>query len=308
MNPGLAALIFPLSCEEFLAHHWPQEPLVVHGLRIEPLIQVPFLRSLDTLLNTWPEKIQVHLPDLSDEASSIDATPSDARKLFANEMALLFNNVQKFSPELNNWLDALRSDLGLPAMAYGRCMIYATPHEKGTAPHFDQNINFVLQIYGSKKWWIAPNENVQNPTQRYTIGLPLDGELASYSQTPMPERMPTNASEIVLEPGSMLFVPRGYWHSTEAEGEALALNFTFSQPTWIDLFTMALRSRLSLSPEWRELADGVSSQNSVRREMAEAKFNSLLLELTDDLPNWQAADILAATEGYCVSGLKLELP
>ena len=95
----------------------------------------------------------------------------------------------------------------------------------------------------------------------------------------------------------MLFVPRGYWHSTEAQGEALALNFTFSQPTYIDLFTIALRSRLSLSSDWRELADGVTSASKIRRKLAEERLDALLHGLVSDLPNWVAADILGATEG-----------
>jgi 50S ribosomal protein L16 3-hydroxylase len=297
---SLSALISPHATEDFLKESWPGEPFVVHGLNdtVKQLTQLPFLQSLDSLLNAWPSLVQAHLPDVSDESSSVDATPKDARKLFANKMGLLFNNVQNISPELRTWLGALRHDLGLPKSTRARCMVYATPDGKGTSPHFDQNVNFVLQLQGTKTWWLAPNKNVNNPTQRYTIGQPLDPELASYAYDEMPTEIPKEEGrEIVLKPGSMLFVPRGFWHSTSATGEALALNFTFSQPTWIDLFTIALRSRLSLSPEWRELADGVTSSDEERRSIARQKFDALLLELVEDLPNWEAADILAATEG-----------
>jgi 50S ribosomal protein L16 3-hydroxylase len=299
MQPGLAALLAPCSLDAFLESSWPHEPFATHGLSksVEGLTRIPILQSLEALLNSWPRHVQAHLPDLADEASSVDALPGDARKLFANKMGLLFNNAEKHIPELGTWLAAIRADLGLPAMTYARCMVYATPDGKGTAPHFDQNINFVLQLYGTKKWWIAPNLHVQNPTQRHTMGQPLDPEVAPYAVTPMPLKMPKDAKQIVLKPGSMLFVPRGFWHSTEAEGEALALNFTFNQPTWMDLFGAALRSRLSLSPEWRELADGVSSVDASRREFAQQRFDALLMELVQDLPNWQAADILGSTEG-----------
>jgi 50S ribosomal protein L16 3-hydroxylase len=298
MKPGLAALIHPHSVSEFMDRSWPEKPFVIHDLKktVKPVADLPFLKSLDALLSSWPNAVQVHLPDLSDEASSIDATPADARKLFANQMALLFNNAHKISPVLKRWLEAISADLGLPALTHARCMVYATPDGKGTAPHFDQNINFVLQLHGTKKWWLAPNQHVQNPTQRHTAGLPLDPELQSYSRTPMPGKMPVGSRQIVLKPGSLLFVPRGFWHSTEAKGEALALNFTYSQPTWIDLFTTALRTRLSLSSEWRELADGVSSKDLDRRQTATLKFDALLFELVGDLPNWRAADILNATE------------
>lgn len=296
---GLQALIAPHSNEEYFEQSWPHEPFVVHGLdeTVREITELPFLQSLDALLNSWPNPIQVHLPDVSDESSAIHATAHDARKLFANRMALLFNNVHSVSPLLTQWLKALGQDLGLPTSTHARCMLYATPDGKGTAPHFDQNINFVLQLQGTKKWWLAPNYHVENPTERYTIGQEIDPELGSYVSGEMPKEMPKDHQEIVLKPGSMLFVPRGFWHSTEAEGEALALNFTFSQPTWIDLFTLALRSRLLLSPEWRELADGVTSLDPGKRQQAQEKFDFLLSGLIEDLPNWQASDILSATEG-----------
>lgn len=296
---GLSALVAPLTPDEFMQDAWPKEPFVVHGLdnSIQDLINLPFLRSLDALLNSWPFLVQAHLPDISDESSSVDATPKDARKLFSNRMPLLFNNVEKISPLLLEWLTILARDLGLPNSTYARCLVYATPDGRGTAPHFDQNINFVLQLHGTKKWWIAPNSIIENPTERFTMNQDLAPELASYAIGEMPTNMPEDHQEISLSPGSMLFVPRGYWHATEAIGEALALNFTFSQPTWIDLFTLALKSRLSLSNDWRELADGVGSSDVDRRLAAQQKFEVLLAELTDDLPNWQASDILASTEG-----------
>lgn len=298
-NKGLSALIAPHTVEEYFEQSWPHEPFVVHGLAesVQELTQLPFLNSLDDLLNSWPNQIQVHLPDVADESSAIHTNAQDAKKLFSNRMALLFNNVHTISPVLTKWLQALQKDLGLPTSTHARCMVYATPDGKGTAAHFDQNINFVLQLHGTKKWWLAPNQHVENPTQRFTTGQEIDPELATYAAPDMPKKMPKDHQEIILKPGSMLFVPRGYWHSTEADGEALALNFTFSQPTWIDILTLALRSRLMLSPEWRELADGVTSRDEDRRLQAQQTFDFLLRDLVEDLPNWQAADILGATEG-----------
>ncbi len=297
---GLSGLFANTNKQDFLSGSWPHEPVVVHGLGegVATLTCLPFLASLDALLNAWPNLVQAHLPGIADESSAIDVTPKDARTLFENKMALLFNNVQTISPVLENWLKALRADLGLPTSTHARCIVYATPDGKGTATHFDQNVNFVLQLHGTKTWWLASNTSIENPTQRFTIGQPIDPELATYAYEEMPAEMPPEQRKFVLKPGSLLFVPRGFWHRTEAEGEALALNFTFNQPTWIDLFTLALRSRLSLSPAWRDLADGVTSLDGDRRELAEQKFDRLLAELVEDIPNWRAADILGATEGF----------
>ena len=99
---------------------------------------------------------------------------------------------------LNQWLDDLRQDMGLSAMTYGRNLIYATKAGKGTAPHFDQNMNFVIQIHGTKKWWLAANKNVENPMTRHLMGLPMDDELTGYATAPMPTKMPDDATEITL--------------------------------------------------------------------------------------------------------------
>lgn len=263
-------------------------PGIVHGLSkdIQEITDLYFLKSLDSMLTSWPDKIQAHLPDVRDEASSIDVNATDARKLFENGMGLLFNEVQTISPLLDEYLQLIRNNIGLSAMTISRCLVYATPDGKGTAPHFDQNINFVLQIHGTKKWQIAPNTDVINPLTRHTMGLMPDPEMTSYLEKPLPETMPENTQSFELSPGSLLYVPRGYWHSTEADGDALALNFTFTPPTWIDLLTAALRGRLALSPEWRETAN----------PSLDNRFQELLDELKTDLPHWRASDILSATD------------
>ena len=159
MTPGLAALIHPRGAAELREHFVRNEPFVVHGLRdsIAELTAIPFLASLETLLGSWPDLVEVHLPEVADEASAVTASPADARKLFASGMGLLFDEAQRYAPQLVPWLDAIRADIGLSALTRQRCLIYATAAGKGTAPHFDQNLNFVLQLHGTKEWRLAPN-------------------------------------------------------------------------------------------------------------------------------------------------------
>jgi 50S ribosomal protein L16 3-hydroxylase len=288
MSTDLSTLIAPLNLTQFQQYFFKNEPFLVPEVNedsIKSILELPFLRSLESLLEHWTKSIQVHLPDLRDEASSIDTDAQHAMNFFDQGMGLLFNDAQVLSPILMNWINGVREELGLSAMTYGRNLIYATPDGKGTAPHFDQNINFVLQIKGIKKWTVASNHHLINPMTRHTMGQPVDPEMMSYLENPMPLTMPADAKEYILRPGSLLFVPRGCWHSTEAEGDALALNFTFTAPTWIDLLSAALRSRLLQSPEWRETAD-----------LSERKFDQLIAGLVADIPHWRAADILAATE------------
>jgi 50S ribosomal protein L16 3-hydroxylase len=296
MKKILPSLIHPHKPSEFFKAYEQNKPFIVHGLNnsIAELTSLPFLTSLEALLNSWPKDIQAHLPDVRDEASSIDTTAKDAQKLFDNGMGLLFNYADSISPVLTEWVHGLRLELGLSSLTMGRCLVYATPKGAGTAAHFDQNINFVLQLSGSKKWWIAPNTHIENPMTRHTMGQPCDPELESYLEAPMPTSMQEGIEPIELKAGSLLFVPRGAWHWTHADSDALSLNFTFTAPTWIDLFTAAIRGRLAQSSEWRATADGVSDFD--KQDMAVAKFDALLRELAEDLPTWTAPNILSMTE------------
>lgn len=296
MKNGLSHLITSSKMNDFLVAYQTNRPFIVHHTidDLKPLRELPFLKSLKALLESWPASIQAHLPDVRDEVSSIDTTAKDAKKLFDNGMGLLFNDANQYSEVLDQWVQQIKADLGLSTHTYGRSLIYATPDGKGTAPHFDQNINFVLQIHGTKKWTLAPNTSVTNPMERHTIGQVIDPEMQSYLESPMPQKMPQETISFTLSPGSLLFVPRGIWHSTEAHGDAIALNFTFTAPTWIDLFLSALRSRLVLSAEWRETADGINDQ--ILRDSAEKKLDYLLSTLVNELPYWKANDIIEATE------------
>ncbi len=297
MNLGLEELVYPKTTKEFNLSRSEGTPFVTHGndRALEQIASLGFLDSLDSLLEEWTESVQVHLPDRRDESSSLDSDAKNALVYFDQGMGLLFNNVQAHSTLLTAWLDAIRRDLGISALTIGRCLVYAMPDGKGTAPHFDQNINFVFQVHGIKKWTLARNTHVTDPLVRHTIGFPMDPEMATYTEGEMPDAMPNDTESFELRPGSCLFVPRGYWHSTESEGDSLALNFTFTAPAWVDLFMAALRSRLVLAPGWRKTAEGLSGTNP---EGAKREFDQLLEILVEDLPNWNASGILSVTESF----------
>jgi ribosomal protein L16 Arg81 hydroxylase len=56
---------------------------------------------------------------------------------------------------------------------------------------------------------------------------------------------------IELRPGSVLFLPRGYWHQTEVLEDSLALNLALLTPTWHSVFLGQLRNLLLNEAHWR---------------------------------------------------------
>ncbi|MBL4770695.1 MAG: cupin-like domain-containing protein [Planctomycetes bacterium] len=296
MDNALSKLLGSHTYDEFLDLYKSDQPLFVPDVRGEAseLFDIHFLKSIHALLEFWPKNIDCYKPGIADEVNTQSLAPLGAREQFEQGHSLIFNDADTTSGVLRDWADSIQEQLGLSTLTYGRSLVYATPKGGGTDPHFDQNINFVIQLHGTKRWKVAPNTHVINPMTRHTIGAEMDPELATYAGE-MPEAFPADAQEFVLTPGSALFVPRGSWHTTTAgEEDSLALNFTYSAPTWIDLLTAAMRGRLTQYPKWRETANFVTDESHCLE--AFGKLDGLLDELAQEFPHWIAMDIIQATE------------
>ena len=154
------------------------------------------------------------------------------------------------------------------------------------------NANFVVQLQGTKRWHVAPNRHVVNPTDRWAMNEDgLSDALAGYVEGPLPTHLPDDAEVIDLAPGSVLFVPRGYWHATEADEDTLAINFTFGQPTWADLVLDTLRRSLLKHEAWRGLARDPS------------QLPGLLASLAREVESLERGEVLAPLREQSVWGL-----
>jgi 50S ribosomal protein L16 3-hydroxylase len=310
-NRGLAEILFPITIKEFLKSYRLNKPLVVHMKKpkLEFILNHPNFEDIDILLRNRHTSITAALPDYRDEISSLTLSSSDAYKAYRNGMSLTIGGLEEQVPELDIYMKQIRIDLGLPdSPKAGYVIGYASPDGKGTAAHYDCNANFVVQIKGNKKWRLATNTSVENPSIRYTTRTPVSVELQRQSKKPMPTQMPKNYTEVLLKPGSVLFVPRGVWHETLAEGESLSLTFSLTQPTWADVFSKSIFEKLNLFPKWRALADGVVSLDPNEKQRAEKEYGKLLTGLVDDLSPLKPSEYLPKEARYSPpTGIKLQM-
>lgn len=299
---GLADLLSPISTQEFFNSNWPVEPLFIPSKpgKLQELFELPQLQDLEVLIAARNRKVRACLPDFDDEYSSIHLEPSDALKAYRNNMTLVFDSMQSQDATIAASLKQIRQDLGLVTggeendLCKARSIAYATPAGCGTRLHFDANANFVIQIQGTKTWRLAPNESVDFPTERFTTGsLEMPAALENQCHAPLIDELPEDSMTCVMKPGCVLYVPRGYWHETTTEEDSLSLNFTFSQPTWADVFTKSLQEVLLRSPEWRELADGLEGTDQNRKEQAIERFEFLVKNLSEELPGISGKLLLA---------------
>jgi len=209
---------------------------------------------------------------------------SDAFEFYESNLPLYFDLADSV-PQVAAWINALARDLQLPRQ-HIRVSLFASPIGGRTECHFDSNENFTIQLRGSKRWRMAPNTSVIDPVDRFTVSHHKSPIMALYYEDEFRAEPPLfEVADLV--PGSMLYVPRGYWHDVEAIDTArseasLSLNLCIKQEYWLAYLLPLIERRLVAEPAWREAATGVRG-TPAEREGAHKRIQQLFAGLSDTL-------------------------
>jgi 50S ribosomal protein L16 3-hydroxylase len=298
----LGPLFGSLGINKFRSLYWPGLPW--HGrptmARLDAIGTVPQLRSLSTVLRTPGVYISAVSPEFrSDQVQDRGVTMTKANRLYSKGHTLTIGGIHVVVPRIGDLLNQLVSALELPCggpFGRHRCIVYASPTGEAFACHFDPNANFVLQLQGRKLWRIAENRTVKDPVDVYSTRLPAGraGRLTSYCHPEnLPTRMPSFAHSVTLAPGSFMFLPRGYWHETEALEPSLSLHFVLHQPTWADIWMEAVSDRLICDAKWRSLASGLWSKDRSRRDQAVERLRIIAIDWVAEMEKMSVAEAVA---------------
>ncbi len=139
--------------------------------------------------------------------------------LFAGGSTLVLQALHRVWPPIIAFCQQLAADLGHPVQANA----YVTPPQnQGFDDHYDVHDVFVLQVAGRKKWSIhSPVHPSPLRDQPWTDRRDAVREAAR--QEPV--------IETVLEPGDVLYLPRGYLHSATALG-GVTVHLTLGIHSW----------------------------------------------------------------------------
>jgi ribosomal protein L16 Arg81 hydroxylase len=292
---GLDALTQPLGAEQFLAQIWPAEPFVGEGPldRLEALVSIPELASVQELLAIVPGDVRVWPPhDAKDEATRI-VPSAEALARYQSGWTIYLNNVEAFVPALRPLIRRIELDLGLHVGDVAT-EVFASVRAAGARPHCDFDYGFNLQLSGTKTWKLAPNTSFKNPHASVIVSDPFDADVAAYATGLLPKAMPTEgARELVARPGTVVFVPRGTWHTTVAHEPSLALTFACRAEMWSTLLVRELELQLRQSEAWREAPERWVGPLGVTRPARTERLAALLADLPHVLGALRAPELVA---------------
>lgn len=222
-------------------------------------------------------------PDSSFTSSAgVGATISDQLddtalwRKFADGATLVLQALHRTWEPISDFSSRLSTELGHPVQANA----YVTPPQnRGFDDHYDVHDVFVLQIEGTKRWIIHepvhtdPLRDQPWTDRRSTVAEAAKGE--AYIDT-------------VLEQGDVLYLPRGWLHAAQAQGQ-VSIHLTLGIHSWTryalaEQLAQAALEALCDDPEMRRTlplgVDGPNGEIDVVREhlaaaVVEAETSSL---------------------------------
>jgi ribosomal protein L16 Arg81 hydroxylase len=278
LDPG--RLLSGVGVEQFFADYWQRRAVTLQlaaedfaRLRDEigPLDIVRFAQTAREGTRAWIANDYV-------AHSVVPVDASNASQFFEIGATLYFLNVP-----LPRLTDAFADFLGAPREKV-IASLFLTPANGGASPHFDKNENFTVQLSGAKRWKVGETPVVSAPADGYIYGQKIPESLIGLLPKEEPPRR-----QVELRPGTLLYVPRGTVHATEAGEISWSLNLSYSPSMWLDLVRIALRRRLGRSERWRGSVTGIGGGPAMRGNI----LAELTGELRDLLSDPQELDALA---------------
>ncbi|QQC94123.1 cupin-like domain-containing protein [Streptomyces alfalfae] len=166
------------------------------------------------------------LPESSFTASGgVGATIADQLddtalwRAFDDGATLVLQALQRTWEPVGEFSARLSGELGHPVQANA----YVTPPQnRGFDAHYDVHDVFVLQIAGAKRWIV--HEPVHPDPLR---DQPWTDHRAAVAEAARGEAY----LDTVVEPGDVVYLPRGWLHAAEAQGE-VSVHLTLGVHTW----------------------------------------------------------------------------
>jgi ribosomal protein L16 Arg81 hydroxylase len=267
---SLAWLLQPLSVETFLNEIWAQTHYHVKRHCVgyfDSLLPGP--SAVEDLLELFrPEPSRVRLTKEHDKKSTGNYRLADGsldlvrvRSDFADGYTIVLDDVEQYVRAIASLAHAIEVELNFAT----KVNAYVTPPEsQGFVAHYDGHDVLILQIQGSKIWHLYEAADVPPHQLRREEKWVADG-------LPSP-------TDLRLEVGDVLYVPRGRVHAAEATSElSVHLTVGIHAPTALTFAVAALnalsftddRLNARLPPRHLDDADAGATLGALLRDAAQ---------------------------------------
>ncbi|XP_007521816.2 ribosomal oxygenase 1 [Erinaceus europaeus] len=290
-------LIAPLPPDHFYRRLWEREAVLVrrqdHGY-YQGLFSTA---ELDAVLRREDVQFGQHLDAaryVRGRRETLNppgrALPAAAWALYRAGCSLRLLCPQAFSASVWQLLAVLQEQFGNMA---GSNVYLTPPDSQGFAPHYDDVEAFVLQLEGRKLWRVY---RPRSPAEELALT-----SSPNFSQDDVGEPV----LQTVLEPGDLLYFPRGFIHQAECRDGAHSLHLTvstFQRNSWGDFLEaampLAVQAAMEENVEFRrglprDFMDYMGAQHSDSKDPRRTAFMEKVRVLAARLGHFAPVDAVA---------------
>jgi 50S ribosomal protein L16 3-hydroxylase len=285
----------------------PDQPLVFRGstARFGGLEKIKSFQNAEACLESAAghSLVRVFEPGQTRGATQ---TAREAMESYQDGSTVYIERLERWETEVRPFRDSLARDLGVqPSEVAVECFLCGTAGA-GKSVHFDPEINFLFQLKGKKRWVIVPNPLIEHPLRGHGFRedhgpLPFPHASGPCRGNPM-EEATGDRFEVVLEPGDVLYLPRGHWHQTETVTPSLHVVFAVQPPPFARRITSRLESTLLRTARWRSFPLGWTHESGPVNDGHLEEIEACLAEARKELAKWTAKDLLEVWRNNVVDG------
>lgn len=237
-------LIHPVKPEKFFRELWEKKPLLVKRHMRQYNDGWFSTAELDRILREENIQFSVNL-DITTYSNGVRETHNPVGRAYApvvwdmyqSGCSIRLLNPQTYSRNVWKLLSILQEYFGC---CVGANTYLTPPGTQGFAPHYDDIEAFILQLEGKKHWRLYSPRSDSEKLPRFSSGNFTDTDVGE----PILEK--------TLEPGDLLYFPRGTIHQAKTVGDEHSLHITVScyqKNTWGDLFEKLMPRALQIAVE-----------------------------------------------------------
>jgi bifunctional lysine-specific demethylase and histidyl-hydroxylase MINA len=264
------SLIEPISAERFERDYFAKSPLHLKARRLPTT-------GLETI-DGWRAVLGGQVLRVERHRTFVDIDPAvDRNQPLAQELDTLLGTG---GPVIINKIDTIQPAIASMSAEIARGLsartgvnAYISPHRKDAQDlHADDHEVLVLQLHGTKRWTIGSS---------IAKGM-VASNLFQIDHEPLKRHARDNDSfrAVDLEPGDLLYLPRGMFHQATSIGP-VSIHLTFSglRPTGLDFAEMVLK-RLITDVNTRDYFprvgdDGAEAAIRAHMDFMSKKFETL---------------------------------
>ena len=289
-------LIAPLTSESFFADYWEQRHLHLARNDLSHFAGLFSLADVDTYLTQAAQNPAAYVSIIRvgqpvERMRVQDTQPSRLYSAFHAGNTLLLEEVDRDWPSLAHLARTLRNRLS----AHVHVNVYLSPPGvQGAHMHSDIHDVWAVHLEGAKDWWLYEGR-IHEPREdlSYLRLLAPSGLRSAYEREAVD--LPV-AEQPRLQPGDVLYMPRGLVHKAIAgqQGHSLHLAITVSPIAWVEVLKAAAEVASAHHPKLnRSLWPGFEAMDTKSlAAMVRETFHSLVELASQDAVLEQTIEVL----------------